>query len=607
MEKIKYITNKELLSEIHKSKVSYSFFEKDEYSKFHIIVTDLKNITEEMKDAVLTKINAKAEVKLKKEDLVYRLMTDSHIPNDPDGKTRKRGLGTTDAIRTVFPPFQHYIFENGVYREVGRSHWIGSISNGEFCGDQGMISKRLALMIMLLVERYAKRGNWRNYCFDKFSEALTQRGWLKYDEITTDDIILSYELETKKLKWSKIKSIYRNHYEGKMFHLTVRGMDALVTPGHRFITQDGPKEVDYLLETDKVIMVGSAVDGPKEKTYDDAFVELLGWMVTKGCFDNSRQNPSTSLYQNEGIYADRIRNCLNNLNEKFTESYRKNRKNINVCFRLSKNMRNKLLEVIENSKEKNKVLKYDFILSLTNEQRELLMNAMIDGDGWRTKIGNGLNIGYCQKDKAHVDAFVFLCTLCGHRVAYKKRDIITETNKLESHIYNVNFFSKRANHSRVENIDFHGGKNNGKIKGRGKHNHPNEPTVDYSDIVWCPETENNTLMVRRNGTVFLTFNTYNDEMRGNALLQLSQVALQFDESKSDNPFAFYTQIIKNSFRRVLNLEKRSQDIRDDLLTVAGATPSFTRQVENEMEQHAANEKPIEEITTVKKRGRKAKS
>ena len=56
--------------------------------------------------------------------------------------------------------------------------------------------------------------------------------------------------------------------------------------------------------------------------------------------------------------------------------------------------------------------------------------------------------------------------------------------------------------------------------------------------------------------------TYNDEMRSTALLQLSQIGLQFDESKSDNPFAYYTAAITNSFTRVLNLEKRNQVIRD---------------------------------------------
>lgn len=50
--------------------------------------------------------------------------------------------------------------------------------------------------------------------------------------------------------------------------------------------------------------------------------------------------------------------------------------------------------------------------------------------------------------------------------------------------------------------------------------------------------------------------TYNEEMRGQALLQLSQIGLQFDESKSQNPFAYYTAAITNSFTRILNIEKR---------------------------------------------------
>ena len=76
--------------------------------------------------------------------------------------------------------------------------------------------------------------------------------------------------------------------------------------------------------------------------------------------------------------------------------------------------------------------------------------------------------------------------------------------------------------------------------------------------------------------------TYVDEMRSQALLQLSQIALQFDESKSQNPFAYYTAAITNSFTRVLNVEKRSQNIRDDLLEKAGHNPSYTRQVAHQI-------------------------
>lgn len=71
--------------------------------------------------------------------------------------------------------------------------------------------------------------------------------------------------------------------------------------------------------------------------------------------------------------------------------------------------------------------------------------------------------------------------------------------------------------------------------------------------------------------------TYNDEMRSQALLQLSQIGLQFDESKSSNPFAYYTAAITNSFTRVLNIEKRNQNLRDDILEINGFNPSYTRQ------------------------------
>ena len=77
--------------------------------------------------------------------------------------------------------------------------------------------------------------------------------------------------------------------------------------------------------------------------------------------------------------------------------------------------------------------------------------------------------------------------------------------------------------------------------------------------------------------------TYNDEMKGQAILQLSQIGLQFDESKSQNPFAYYTAAVTNSFVRVINIEKRNQNIRDDILEINNLNPSFTRQGVGEFE------------------------
>jgi hypothetical protein len=92
--------------------------------------------------------------------------------------------------------------------------------------------------------------------------------------------------------------------------------------------------------------------------------------------------------------------------------------------------------------------------------------------------------------------------------------------------------------------------------------------------------------------------TYVDEMRSQALMQLSQIGLQFDESKSENPFAYYTAAITNSFTRILNIEKKNQNIRDDILEMNEMMPSFTRQAKNESET-GVNKKKYQEKSEVK--------
>jgi hypothetical protein len=75
--------------------------------------------------------------------------------------------------------------------------------------------------------------------------------------------------------------------------------------------------------------------------------------------------------------------------------------------------------------------------------------------------------------------------------------------------------------------------------------------------------------------------SYNDEMVSSALLQLTYVGLRFNEAKGSNPFAYLSAVLGNAFCRVLNTEKRSQSIRDDLMEANGIAPSFTRQFQEE--------------------------
>lgn len=68
--------------------------------------------------------------------------------------------------------------------------------------------------------------------------------------------------------------------------------------------------------------------------------------------------------------------------------------------------------------------------------------------------------------------------------------------------------------------------------------------------------------------------SYNEDMQSYAMMMLVRTWNSFNPEKSNNPFAFFTQCIKNSFIQYLNHEKRQRVIRDELLVDQGMNPSF---------------------------------
>jgi DNA-directed RNA polymerase specialized sigma subunit len=68
--------------------------------------------------------------------------------------------------------------------------------------------------------------------------------------------------------------------------------------------------------------------------------------------------------------------------------------------------------------------------------------------------------------------------------------------------------------------------------------------------------------------------TYKDEMIGFGIMACCAAFEKFDSNKSNNPFAFFTQVTHNTFLQVLNKEKRQQNIRDEILLSHDLNPSF---------------------------------
>jgi len=212
--KVNYLNNKDMLLEIHRSKSSYCSFTDTKYHQYDLILpsiekVNIRTIAEakrvqakrlgqeeyERRKSAGEKIKlADCEVdykKVKKEDLVFRIMTFDHIPLNNTRKKNPKSLAD-HRDKVNFPPFQHWKFdENDTLICVGKSHWKGPLDTGYFDKDAGQISPTLARMMIKLCERYATRGNVRGYTYNDEMKGqailqLTQIG-LQFDESKSDN------------------------------------------------------------------------------------------------------------------------------------------------------------------------------------------------------------------------------------------------------------------------------------------------------------------------------------------------------------------------------------------------------------------------------------
>lgn len=219
MKRVNYLNNKDMLTEIHKSKNSFCSFVDPLYASYDIILTRLDKINvrtiaeakrnrakllsmqsyEDAKAAGKRTKISDCEIDYKtinKTDLIFRIMTYDHVPEEP-GRKKNPKTEADHKIKLNFPPFQHWKFdENDNLICVGKSHWIGGMENGYFSKDHGVATNKLALMWMKLVDRYATRGNVRGYTYNDEMKGqailqLAQIG-LQFDESKSNNPFAYY-------------------------------------------------------------------------------------------------------------------------------------------------------------------------------------------------------------------------------------------------------------------------------------------------------------------------------------------------------------------------------------------------------------------------------
>ena len=236
MRKINYLNNKDILKEIHKSKSTYCSFVDPDYHQFDIILPNIEQINirtiaeakrnkakrlgllafEQAKSQGKKVKQAEFEIdykKIEKTELIFRIMTYEHVPDEP-GRKKNPKTEADKKVKLNFPPFQHYKFnDEDQLICVGKSHWTGGLVNGHFSLQDGKTTDKLAMMWMKLCDRYATRGNVRGYTYNdemkgqailqlaqiglQFDESKSQNPFAYYTAAVTNSFVRVINLEKR--------------------------------------------------------------------------------------------------------------------------------------------------------------------------------------------------------------------------------------------------------------------------------------------------------------------------------------------------------------------------------------------------------------------------
>lgn len=336
------------------------------------------------------------------------------------------------------------------------------------------------------------------FCFDEQTELLTKRGWKRCDEILITDEAYTYNIEKDFMEWNRLEAFHVYQYDGPMFQMQNGSFDFLVTGNHKWVVcHDHRRNNIYLEETQRlnskhiIKRLSKNVSLPEDnQSYDDKFIAIIGWLASDGTNSNSQ----TAIFQSLNAYPKKCKKI-----DALLDGYGDNVKTYEHDYG-DRVIDGKLWEgsgrirrwVITRGLRRNvnKVMigkspTQEFICSLSERQLKVLLDAIIDGDGYITESG-GIRLSQINNE-ALIDATQLISTLLG-RLSCQRKWIDKKRNKVFD---SINIYSE--NNRFWPNTNFKSFKTS---------------QVCHSGFIWCPTTKNGTIIVRRNGTVSISGNSY---------------------------------------------------------------------------------------------------
>ncbi len=321
-------------------------------------------------------------------------------------------------------------------------------------------------------------------CLSEDTEILTAEGWKGHEEIKKENIIKTFNLESGEIEDKKVLKMFSRDYKGKMYRLKNRIQDQLISPEHRVVRKKfntenytlEPIEETTKLKSPFIIPIAGKNSNPDTDISDEQ-IKLMAWIISEGSIEKPGKNYRSC--HRVSIYQSRIKNKENyeeiiNLFQHFGFEYT-DRPQLG----LGEEVRHLRLNA-ESSKEihqwfgskENVHFIPDCLLDLSQRQSRLFLETYLKADG-----SEDCKIATIRP--ALIDDLQRIVVNAGYGFTVLKRKPLGVGKK---YLYILRIIRHKETYiSKVEK-------------------------VDYEGTIWCPTTENGTLIARRKGKVFVTGN-----------------------------------------------------------------------------------------------------
>ncbi len=323
-------------------------------------------------------------------------------------------------------------------------------------------------------------------CMSEDTEILTPYGWRGYEDIEKGDIIKTFNIKTGELEDMPVKKVFAEHYKGVMYNLKNRIQDQLISPKHRVVRKKFNTDSEFVIEEiEKVLEYKSPIIVPitgkninSAKNISDDEIQLLAWIIAEGTKENytsHRHSHRITIYQSKVASADNyceITDILKTLKYDYSEkdsvpALGQSTKMLRLTAEFSHKISDNLFGTRESVKFIPEILK-----NMSRDQARLFLETYLKADGHEgckitttdIEILNGLQ-------QLAVDAeYGFTVSQRKPTIGKKPLYILRLIDHQDTYIQEIQ-------------------------------------KVNYEGIIWCPNTDNETVVARRNGKVFITGNT----------------------------------------------------------------------------------------------------